>query len=145
MAKKKNEKLTTEEYIKQLKERDEKRMEEGRKEREELKKNSHRNGTYKGYEYIFNSHLWTMWKGDTEHCSATLVLKDIEHGELLRLFIEKDYKGKVSDKTKWCKGYVHLQKNENGTYWVIIPFNEYLVTLEEIIDIVDEIIQDVSH
>ena len=120
-------------------------MEQVKKEREELKKNSYRNGTYKGYDYILDSHLWHMWKGDTEHCSATLTIKDIPHGELIRLLIEKDYKGKVADKTKWCKGFVHLQENENGTYWVIIPFNEYLVTLEEIIDIVDEIIQDVSH
>ena len=136
--------MTKEEYIKQLKERDEKRREENRKEREELKKNSHRKGTYKGYDYFVDSYLWTMWKGDTDHCSATLVLKDIEHGELIRLFIEKDYKGKQADKTKWCKGFVHLQKNENGTYWVIIPFNEYLITFEEIIDVVDEIIQDLN-
>lgn len=136
--------MTKEEYIEQLKERDKQRMEQGRKEREELKKNSHRKGTYKGYDYFVDSYLWTMWKGDTEHCSATLVLKDIEHGDLIRLFIEKDYKGKQADKTKWCKGYVHLQKNENGTYWVIIPFNEYLITFEEIIDVVDEIIQDLN-
>lgn len=137
--------MTKEEYMSQLKEEYEKKREENRKEREEMRKNSYRKGTYKGYDYILDSYLWNMWKGDTDHCSATLVLKDIEHGDLIRLLIERDYKGKQADKTKWCKGYVHLQKNENGTYWVIIPFNEYLVTFEEIIDIVDEIIQDVSH
>lgn len=136
--------MTKEEYIQQLKEEHEKIREESRKEREELRKNSYRNGTYKGYDYILDSHLWDMWKGDTDHYSAILVLKDIEHGEYVRLFIEKDYKGRQADKTKWCKGFVHLQKNENGTYWVIIPFNELLITLEEIIDVVDEIIQDLN-
>lgn len=142
MSKKK--KLTKEEYIKQLKDEYEKRREEDRREREEMKKNSYRNGIYKGYEYTLDSYLWNMWKGDTEHYSALLILKDIPCGEYVRLFIEKDYKGKQADKTKWCKGYVHLQKNENGTHWVIIPFNELLITLEEIIDIVDEIIQELS-
>lgn len=119
-------------------------MEQVKQEREEMRKNSLRNGTYKGYDYILNSHMWNMWKGDTDHCSATLTIKDIPCGEYVRLFIEKDYKGKQADKTKWCKGFVHLQKNENGTYWVTIPFNEYLITLEEIIDVVDEIIQDLN-
>lgn len=109
-------------------------------------------GTYKGYSYGYIDYRELMWKGDNENCSGCLVIKDFPmvHSDLIKLMLERDYKGKKADTTKWVKGYIWIQHyfdEETNTHlcYLQIPINDMLISIEEVIDIIDEIITDVSH
>lgn len=107
--------------------------------------------SYKGYKYYLSSFLDTMWNGDVENMSGVLAVRlPLRHGVLVSMVLERDhkptsFKENVRDKSKWLKGYIHFTECDDDTCELRIPINENLITVERVIDEIDQIIADVSH
>lgn len=107
---------------------------------------------YRGFNYSYVSYRDLLWKNDRDNCSGTLTVKAFpyEHSELIKLMFEKDYRGRKADKTKWLKGYVliHDYFDEEKDLWLcdlIIPINDMLISIEEVIDKIIDLVEEVSH
>lgn len=109
-------------------------------------------GTHKGLKYMYVNYRDLMWFDDYENCSGTLTIRAFPqvHGDLVKMILERDFKGRKADKTKWLKGFIWVQEyyddvNKVELCDLLIPINDILVSIEEVIDIICQIVEDVSH
>lgn len=110
-------------------------------------------GNYKGYKYTVSDFKEHTAYRNLEVDTACLAIKNFPliHADVVRLVLERDFKArnhreKVTQKfNKWCKGYIQIVEETEVDCTLVIPFNEYYITFDKIIDEIDQIIQDVSH
>lgn len=105
-------------------------------------------GTYKGLKYMYVDYRDLMWKDDYENCSGTLYIRQfpLVHSDLIRMVFERDFKGRKADKTKWLKGFIWIHEYDDDKLCDLqIPINDMLITVQEVIDKIIDLIEEVSH
>lgn len=109
-------------------------------------------GTYRGLKYMYVNYRDLMWKNDNENVSGTLDIREFpcEHSELVKMIFERDFKGRKADNSKWLKGFIWIQEyyDDEKDLWLcdlLIPINDMLISIEEVIDKIIDLVEEVSH